>query len=205
MKNRTITLIAIGWLLLIVAACQMVDEVEPVDVDFREPVIGELFYHPFTLDMIIDGPDCNTDPLATQGGDDAAGVESCIGPVHVEGVGYGAIDAGPYAARTEFIFDPVSCACGGNIRILYENPSNSYDFALHGHGKMDHSIMESDEIRFPLELLRFNGPYDPEGVFIGNLIVQRPQVMAKGQDGIVSVNAYIMGRFYPPGYPIETE
>ena len=205
MKNRTTSLITIGWLLLILAACQMVDEVEPTSVDFREPVIGELFYHPFTLDMTVDGPACNIKLLTPEREDnDQTGEPACVGPVEINGIGYGASDAGHYAARTYFMFDPASCACDGKIMIQYENSNDRYEFALHGHGKLENTIMTSDEIKLPLRLLRFSGPYGSTSVFIGNLIIPRPQVLAKEQDGVVSVHACIMGRFYPPSYPIET-
>ena len=120
-------------------------------------------------------------------------------------IGWGAIDAGPYAARTDFVFDPVSCACGGEIGIFYENPNYSYTFKIAGHGKMDGTILSSDEIMIPLELVEYTGPHEHEGTFVGNLVLPRPELIAEGQEGVVSVQACIEGRFIPYSYPVATE
>jgi hypothetical protein len=205
MRTRITQLLTVGFLVVFVSGCNLVDDVEPVDIEFREPVAGELFYHPFTLEMQVNGPDCAVEPLVKEGDDDAVGTATCVGPVEVYAYGWGAVDEGPYAARTRFVFDPVSCACGGEIRILYENPNYSYTFKIAGHGKMDNTIMTSDEIKLPLDLIAYNGPHEHEGVFIGNLILQRPSLIAEGQDGIVSVHACIQGRFYALNYPVATE
>mgnify|MGYP003573695400 FL=1 len=188
-------------------ACQ-VDEVLPDQQNIQNQTAGELFYHPFTLELEVDGPDCAVNPLGTDVvSDDPADKDNlpCVGPVDVIGIGAGATNGGPYMARTQFVFDPKSCSCGGAIAIRYENPTYSYEFELYGHGIMESTIMQSTEIRFPLELIRETGPYEHEGEFVGNLFIQRPSVLASGQDGPVTVNAYIMGRWMPPTYPIANE
>lgn len=189
-------------------ACQ-VDEVLPDQQNLQNQTAGELFYHPFTLELEVEGPDCPVNPLGTDVvSDNPTDNENlpCVGPVDVIGIGAGATDNGPYMARTEFVFDPKSCSCGGEIVILYQRKENySYVFSLYGHGVMESTIMQSDEIKFPLELIRDTSPYEHEGEFVGNLFIQRPSVLASGQDGPITVNAYIKGGWVPTNYPIAGE
>ena len=199
MRNWIIGLFASGWVIILFGACQL-DSIDPQPVALQDMKSGKAFYHSFILNMDVNGPDSYVTPYNSDEPTDDPGDArnlTCIGESEIDGIGTSATTSGTYTARTVFTFDPLTCRCGGELRIEYESPNYLYVFNIEGVGHLEQSITTSETIEIPLDLEFCTGP-NSGGTFVGYLYIEQPAFLAKAQDQEVSTRAFVKGVFYPP-------
>ena len=190
MRNRILSFFALGWVILLIGACQS-DSIDPNPAAISlNQVAEDLFVEPFILQMTIDGPDSYVDPLGRIDDRPEAHKElACIGKSEVEGTGVVISQENRSVVRLDFDFDPLNCNCEGKLRVDFDNPPCSYVFDISGIGHVAGSLYTSDEIKIPLELEYCSG--DDE-YFTGYLYLTEPELLAKGQEGVVMSRARIV-------------
>ena len=199
MRNWIIGLFASGWVIFMIGACQ-VDSIDPQPVAYEDMKGGKLFYQSFIMNMDVYGPNSFVEPENSDRPIDDPGDArhlTCIGESSIEGMGTSSTTEGAYTARTVFTFDPLTCRCGGELRLEYENPNYLYVFDIEGVGHLEESILTSETIEIPLDLVFCTGP-NSGGEFVGNLYIEGPAFLAEAKDQAISTRAYVKGVFKPP-------
>lgn len=205
MKNP-ITAIGFCALILFAAGACQLESVSPDDKtltelrssgeDGRIPV-QPYFFAPFDLDVMVDGPDCQTQASLSAGGIDDPNISTdldCIGPFTIEGKGYGYHSSETFRTRVLFTFNPALNTCSGTLSIHFGESGLAYDFSIAGNAICEGSLTTADQILLPLHLTACSGPVQG-GAFNGYLYLKEPVKIITEQDEMVGMAAFVKGTF----------
>lgn len=189
MRKHILFCFAVGWVILLIGACQD-DPINPgpaVDPDIG---VTELMSQPFALNLDVTGVDNYVDPLAKEGDDDQGGTDlPCIGKVEVYGMGFSSYNL-KFQTMLDFTFDPQTCACGGVLKVETLNaPRYVFAFELMGIGHLPQSLMTSEEIAIPAKLIYSSAPRNES--WEGHMFLRNPKMLSIGQNEVVETSAYL--------------
>ena len=208
MKSQWIFSFVAGWVILTLGSCQL-DSISPEptaadlysgdDTEFIYEKGNQPIYHAFSLNMYAKGENCPVSPAVSRErtfNSNEIPASACLGPLEIGGNGYGYTDLGEaFEAKTDFVFNPLDCACGGQICVIFEESGTEYYFDMVGHGQMDGNFVNSEDIRLPIKLTRVVGPVI-DGTFSGYLIITDPMLLAESHK-MIRTRAYIRGEIVP--------